>query len=224
MTSSHDSRHEAWLDTLLAGDEASLPRDARLAIESCEQCRADRARLESFAAELDAHGRADRVLLAESRAHEPNLEEFRRRALVAEAKHASIARPRRSLLLPLAAACVVLVAAYALFGRKHRADDGPLATNGKTIELTRPVATVASYAPFEWSGPLDPDGWFVVYVWKGTQDPDREPAWITQKTSDHAWSPERSDWPGSIYWRVRSYDSGRGLRLQSSLGSASSTQ
>jgi hypothetical protein len=224
VSSEHDIRHEAWLETLIADGGESLPREARAAVESCDTCREERARLESFAAALDAHGRADRELLAESRAHAPDLEAFRRRALAATAVTAppTTARIRsRSWLAWLAAACVAVALAYALTQRGKPDDDGTLGPRGNSIVLRRPLSPVASYAPFEWSGPLDPNGWFVVFVWNGAQDPDRDPPWITQKVTERTWSPDRTDWPDSIYWRVRSYDSSTTSGLQSSLGSAS---
>ena len=58
---SHDPRHDEWLIAILAGDEVS--REARLATESCAECRSALSEVGRIGEVLDVAGRLERESL-----------------------------------------------------------------------------------------------------------------------------------------------------------------
>jgi hypothetical protein len=81
------------------------------------------------------------------------------------------------------------------------------------LVLVSPVGAVKQYLPFQWTGELDPGGWFEVKVYDADR-PGSEPIAQSGTVMASQWSPDSgrapSTWPGRISWSVTRYD-GAGL-------------
>jgi hypothetical protein len=226
MNAAHDPAHAEVLAKLAVGDEAAVAAHVAAEVEGCPVCAPELAALRRVQAGLRDVAREERELLADARAQGsvPGLEEARAfaRERVAEAKSARARRVVPRWLPALAAAVLVVLAAWMWTTSHHKRDDTPLGTP-ETIELLKPGE---GYGHFEWRGSVGTNGWFEVEIFApATDSSPRTPllAHPQRVDSGHQWEPPasvRDAWPKKIEWRVRGFSATREPLGESAVGSA----
>lgn len=211
---SHDPRHDEWLIAILAGDEVS--REARLATESCAECRSALSEVGRIGDVLDLAGRLERESI--DRAF-PSAEARKPSGLRVDV-HPS-GRERRWFASPLqrvAAAALVLVT-IGLCYRQVRNSDRPFTvSSGPNLNASQqfqlvPSGTVAAVTQFSFEAPRPSGGTFQVRVYDPAagatpileSPPLEEPRWIPDPD-------QLGKLPSRFRWELRVLDA-TGLRI-----------
>lgn len=213
---SHDPRHDDWLIAILAGDEVS--REARLATESCAECRSALSEVGRIGEVLDVAGRLERGSIERVF---PSSGSTNPSGLHLDVHPAG--RERRWFASPLqrvAAAALVLVTIGLCYRQVRNSDrpysvpSGPNLNVANSIELV-PNGAVASVTQFSFEAERPSGGSFVIRVYDpssgGTpifeSPPLEEPRWIPDPD-------QLGKLPSRFRWELRVLDA-TGIRISS---------
>ena len=228
MNKTHDERHEALLQALLARDRSRTdPEIARLLAE-CAQCREHLAGLDSVVDSLSAFAAERDAVLATPRSATQAALEPRVRATLERLRDETAARPApipvrstRRWLWP-AVAAAILVAAF-FIARETRPKPRPIEqTLGSKPELVSPGEFFGPSDVFEcrFDGPASYAFEFHV------EDLNGDPI-LTPRSLEPTWNPsieDRAKIPDRFQWWVRAYDASGSSMPDADSGKRSSSR
>jgi hypothetical protein len=214
------SDRDLLLERLLSGEADALDRDVQELFARDPSARVEFEALQALERSLERQGDRAREVVETSRQLGDEAGSRHVREVLGDlAAHRpapvrALLRRRDRVALALAAA-VLLAIAWGVWSRRAEPEPeiamGPEATDA--LVLLRPRGVVDGYAPFEWTGRLDPGGWFQVSIYDPSAPLGSEPLFRSGSLRDNQWTPESAQalWPATIQWTVSSFDvSGRG--------------
>jgi hypothetical protein len=208
LSAKHTSEHERMMEALFVGDAGAEAERMRLELAGCGTCSTRIAELAKVSNGLSLAGDSERADLVQADRMRDAPGSDRVIGTMRSVMAAESAPPvRATRIWPWLAAAGVLAALVFLLARERSpgrlTNEGTLG-HGLKVELSRPDGQVDAYAPFEWTGEIQPDAHFVVEVLDPSSG-DTHPI-ATQPTQEHEWSPPTAVtalWPHRIEWRIK---------------------